>query len=125
MEKFTNTTDSADSSASSTETNDSGEFYGDTLDSLEEMVNEIVQKINNADASGSDNKKYETFIQLNDELREIENQLDYYEENTENDFEQGRLSYDEARKLEFDIEKLEDKLDDAEDTLEYKFGDDD
>ena len=117
------TEDTSDNS--STEITDSEEFYGDTLESLEESVNEIVQKIANASVSGTANEKYDSFIQLNSELQEIENQLDYYEQNTENDFEQGKLSYDEARQMEFEIEKLEDLLDGAEETLEYKFGYDD
>ena len=110
---------------SSVDNNDSGEFYGDTLDSLREAVDEIVQKIENADASGTADENRETFFKLNNELQDVENQLDYYEENTENDFEQGMLSYDEARELEFEIEKLEDLLDRAEDALEYTFGYDD
>ena len=115
-----------DDSEESTDTShDSDEFYGDTLDSLEEAVSEIIQKIDNASASGSDNERRDNFIQLSSELQEVENQLDYYDENTENDFEQGKLSYDEAREIEFKVEKLEDQLDNAEDTLEYKFGYDD
>ena len=123
--------DSANTSAPSKEsvsipdTDDSGEFYGDTLDSLTESVNDIVQKIDNVTVSGNNNKDHEAFIKLNRDLEEIENKLDYYEENMENDFEQGRLSYDEARETEFKIEKLEDKLDRAEETLEYTFGYDD
>ena len=109
----------------SEETNDSGEFYGDTLESLEEAVNDIVLKIDDVSVSGTADEKREAFFKLNNELQEVDNQLDYYDENTENDFEQGRLSYDEARELEYKIEQLEDLLDRAEDTLEYKFGYDD
>lgn len=120
-----NISNSSEEYSSVSDTNDSGEFYGDTLDSLTESVNDIVQKIDNVNVSGNNDEEHEAFIKLNRDLEEIENKLDYYEENMENDFEQGRLSYDEARETEFKIEKLEDKLDRAEEILEYTFGYDD
>ena len=101
----------------------SSDFSEDNLDSLTTAVDDLVEKADKLVSGGASNQQ--DFFNLQGEFQEIENRLDYYEEQIEHELRQGNLSHDEARKIEFDLEKLEDKLDNAEERLEYAFGYDD
>lgn len=51
--------------------------------------------------------------------------LDRHEDELEYLYKNNSLTREEYKKLERDLERLEDQLDDAEDQLEYLFGIDD
>ena len=103
--------------------NSSDSYSDDNLDSLTAAVGDIVKKADKLVSGGANNQQ--DFFDLQSEFHEVENRLDYYEEQIEHDLRQGNLSHDEARKAEFELEKLEDRLDNAEEKLEYAFGYDD
>lgn len=115
--------DVSDETAQEDTSENSVSFSNEDLDSLAASVNDIIKKVDKLVSGGASNQQ--EFFTLQDEFNEVENRMDYYEEQIEYDFRQGNLSHDEARKAEFDLEKLEDKLDNAEEKLEYAFGYDD
>lgn len=98
---------------------------GDTLDTLETAVNDAVKEAEAAKPSGSASEKREQFFNLKHELENVENRLDYYDDDIEMQYRQGELSLEDYRSQEHSLELLEHQLDMAEDTLEYTFGMDD
>ena len=98
---------------------------GDTLDTLETAVNDAVKEAEAAKPSRSASEKREQFFNLKHELENVENRLDYYDDDIEMQYRQGELSLEDYRSQEHSLELLEDQLDRAEDTLEYTFGMDD
>jgi len=100
-------------------------FAEDTLDTLSDAVNDITNKAEKLVSDGPSNQNQEDFFTLQGEFHEIENRLDNYEDHIEYELRQGNLSHDEARKAEYELEKLEDILDNAEEKFEYAFGYDD
>lgn len=98
---------------------------GDTLDTLETVVNDAVKEAEAAKPSGSASEKRERFFTLKHELESVEDRLDYYDDDIEMQYRQGELSLEDYRSQEHSLELLEDQLDRAEDTLEYTFGMDD
>ena len=96
-----------------------------TLDTLETAVNDAVKEAEAAKPSGSAGEKREQFFNLKHELENVENRLDYYDDDIEMQYRQGELSLEDYRSQEHSLELLEDQLDRAEDTLEYTFGMDD
>ena len=97
----------------------------DDMDSLTKAVNEAVKKANNTSPSGSNDENQKKFFEVKGELQDVDNRLERYEEKIESEFHQGNLTYEKARDAEREIERLEEKLDDAEDRLENVFGYDD
>ena len=96
-----------------------------TGDTLETAVNDAVKEAEAAKPSGSASEKREQFFNLKHELENVENRLDYYDDDIEMQYRQGELSLEDYRSQEHSLELLEDQLDRAEDTLEYTFGMDD
>lgn len=94
-----------------------------SLEELSDMVDAYVEKAGAVDAgSGAD---LEQFFDLKQECMELERELDWYEDDMERLYREGSLPRDEYRTLERQLDLLEDKLDAAEDSLEYVFGIDD
>ena len=109
----------------STKNNNQDNFTDDTLDALSEAVNDVVKAADKLISSGSSSKDQNEFFTLQSEFHEVENRLDHYEDHIEYELRQGNLTHDEARNAEYELEKLEDKLDYAEEKLEHTFGYDD
>ena len=97
----------------------------DTLETLEQAVNDVVAKAESAQPSGSAQENRDQFFSLKDELKSVENRLDLFDNTIESQYRQGTLSLDNYRSQERTLEVLEDQLDMAEDRLEYTFGMDD
>ena len=113
------------SEPNTSDTSNSHNFSDDDLDSLSKAINDIIQKVESTKTNGSAAENQKTFFEVQGELQNVENRLEHYDDDIESQLHSDILSYDEARKAEFEIEKLEDKLDNAEDKLEYMFGYDD
>lgn len=94
----------------------------DTLETLEQAVNDVVAKAESAQPSGSADQDRTQFFSLKDELKSVENRLDLFDDTIESQYRQGALSLDNYRSQERSLEILEDQLDMAEDRLEYAFG---
>lgn len=95
-----------------------------TIDELTEKVNAFVAKAD-AEAASSAQKDLENFFTLKQEADGIDRELEYYEDDLEFQYRNGSLTRDDYRAKERELDLLEDKLDAAEDTLEYVYGIDD
>lgn len=94
------------------------------LDDLSATVDGFSSEVANLLAS-SVNKSIEQFFTYKQTAEQIDNSLDQYENWLENQYSQSVMTRDEYKSYERALDKLEDKLDDAEDNLEYAFGIDD
>lgn len=125
-QELTATPSSSDSEQSASSENVSSEnTENDNLDSLTKAVDEAVKKANNTSANGTKEENQKKFFESKGVLQDVENRLERYEDFVEREYRQGNLSYDKARDTEIKIERLEELLDNAEDSLENKFGYDD
>lgn len=88
-------------------------------------VDELVSKIDGTTPTGSVEEQRTQYFQLKDELDAIDRNLDTYEDDIENQYKKGDLTYDDYKSKDRELEALEDKLDNAEDKLEILFGIDD
>lgn len=95
-----------------------------TFDELTALVAAYEEKVATAAPDGTDSS-LETFFTLKQEENQIDDALDFYEDDLEAQYRNGSLTRDEYKKQERELERLEDRLDDAEDRLEFTFGIDD
>lgn len=96
-----------------------------TMEELTEMVDAFVEKADAALPNGSVSESTEQFFALKQEEKQIDRCLDIHEDELEDLYRAGSITRDDYRLLERELEALEDRLDDAEDRLEYIFGIDD
>lgn len=95
-----------------------------TLEELTALITAYEEKVAAAAPNGTDSD-LETFFTLKQEENQIDDALDLHEDNLEAQYRSGSLTRDDYKKQERELEKLEDRLDDAEDRLEITFGIDD
>lgn len=88
-------------------------------------VDELVNKIDGTTPTGSAEEQRTQYFQLKDELDAIDRNLDIYDDDIENQYKKGDLTYDDYKSKDRELEALEDKLDNVEDKLEILFGIDD
>ena len=67
----------------------------------------------------------DAFFALDSEFNQLETELDTYENQKEAEYRNGSLSWEQYRTLELQLEQIEDRLDNAQDSLELRFGVDD
>lgn len=96
-----------------------------TMEELTNMVTDYEEKAAAAALSSSAHDDIEQFMNLKQEEKQIDRDLDLHEDELEALYRNGSLSRDEYKKLEQELERLEDRLDAAEDTLEYVYDIDD
>lgn len=96
-----------------------------TIEEITALVDAFSQKVDTVRPSGTESEQKNQFFTLKSELDSIELEMDRYEVLMEADFRAGTLSADDYYVKERDLERLEDKLDLSEDTLEVLFGIDD
>lgn len=96
-----------------------------TIEELSAMVEAFAAKAGEAVTSGDAAQDMEQFFAMKQEEKQIDDALDYHEDELEYLYKNGSLTREEYKKLERELKLLEDKLDDAEDQLEYRFGIDD
>lgn len=94
------------------------------LDELSATVDDFVNDVATLLASSA-NKTIEQFFTYKQTAEQIDNSLDQYEDWLESQYNQKAMTRDEYKSCERALDKLEDKLDAAEDNLEYGFGIDD
>lgn len=69
--------------------------------------------------------RIDVFFALDSEFNQLETELDTYENQKEAEYRNGSLSWEQYRTLELQLEQIEDRLDNAQDSLELRFGVDD
>lgn len=113
----TNTKTEATATAGTTKT--------DTLEELQNLVDEVVAKVEKAAPSGNKDEKLDEYFTYKNMLDDAELRLDQREDDVEHKYRQNELTRKEWRAEEKKLDELEDKLDRAEDKLEMTFGIDD
>lgn len=98
--------------------------YSYSMDELNSMVDTYIDKADNIISNGK-NSDIEQYISLKQEHNEIERNLEIHEDELEAQYHNNTISRDEYRNLEFELERLEDRLDSSEEQLEQIFGIDD
>lgn len=96
-----------------------------TMEELSAMVEAFTAKAGAAVLGGNGAQDMEQFFALKQEEKQIDDALDYHEDELEYLYKNGSLTREEYKKQERELELLEDRLDDMEDQLEYCFGIDD
>lgn len=69
--------------------------------------------------------RIDAFFALDSEFNQLETELDTYENQKKAEYRNGSLSWEQYRTLELQLEQIEDRLDNAQDSLELRFGVDD
>ncbi|MDE7324566.1 MAG: hypothetical protein K2N73_17970 [Lachnospiraceae bacterium] len=96
-----------------------------TMEELGSMVEAFVTKANAAAPGGTVSEDMEQFFALKQEEKQIDDLLDRHEDELEYLYKSQSLARDDYKRLERELELLEDKLDSAENQLAYVFGIDD
>lgn len=91
---------------------DENEFNNLTV-SVSNMLNKINETMPNGTMS--------QFLALDQEIEQLENQVDVYEDQIEATYQAGQITADQFHTMEKNTEALENQLDQAEDTLETIF----
>ena len=117
-------TDTAADTAADPAAGNTGTAAVPTIDELTEEVDAFVKKADE-EALSSAEKTLENYFTLKQEAEEIERDLERHEDDLEFQYRNRSLTPDDYRAKERELDLLEDKLDAAEDTLEYVYGIDD
>ena len=96
-----------------------------TMEELSAMVDEFAASVGSATPDVNNSGNLDQFFSLKREADQIEHALENHENYLEDQYRAGTLSREEYRKLDKEIELLEDTLDTAKDRLEITFGIDD
>lgn len=118
-------TENTDTQPATSQTNNTQSATAQTkLDELTATVDNFTNDVASILASSA-NKTIEQFFTYKQTAEQIDNSLDQYENWLEAQYNQKAMTRDEYKSYERALDKLEDKLDAAEDNLEYGFGIDD
>lgn len=96
-----------------------------TIQSLSDRAEDLISRANAAEVPGDNNTRIDSFFSLDSEFNQLETELDSYENQKEAEYRNGSLTWDQYRSLELQIEQIEDRLDNAQESLEIRFGIDD
>ncbi|HBD86871.1 MAG TPA: hypothetical protein DC001_05530 [Clostridiales bacterium] len=95
------------------------------IDAVAEKVNALVERINSATPTGTDDEKRRQFFALNREIDMMDREIDILDDRLEFDYMSDILSWGDYIVLERKLDALENLLDRAEKGLERRFGMDD
>ena len=96
-----------------------------SLEELSAMVDEFVAKVGSATPDVNNSGNLDQFFSLKREGDQMEHALENHENSLEDQYRSGTITREDYRKLDREIEKLEDLVDSASDRLEITFGIDD
>lgn len=83
------------------------------------------QKANAAQRSASYQQNWNTYNQIKLEIKQVEYKIEAMENQAEMAARTGALSYAQYQQIDYELDRLDDRLDWAEDSLEYRLGVDD
>ena len=117
-----NNTSVSNNSSATSMTPDSPTY---TMEELSEMVDEFTVSVGSATPDINNSGNLDQFFSLKREADRIDQALENHENSLEDQYRSGTISREEYRKLDKEIEKLEELLDSAKDRLEITFDIDD
>lgn len=118
-----NTTDVSGNSITYFQAVDNSMTY--TLEELSVMVDEFVASVGSATPDINNSSNLDQFFSLKRKGDQIEHSLENYENSLEDQYRAGTLTREDYKKLDREIERLEEHLDAAYDRLEIAFDIDD
>lgn len=123
----TEDTTSMETVSSNTTTHNTNEITPSvyTMEELSTMVDEFVVSVGSAAPDINNSSNLDRFFSLKREGDQIEHALENHENFLEDQYRTGTISREEYKKLDREIEKLEELVDSAKDRLEIAFGIDD
>ena len=117
-----NTTSVSNNSSVTNMTPDSPTY---TMEDLSELVDEFTVSVGSATPDINNSGNLDQFFSLKREADQIDQALENHENSLEDQYRAGTISREEYRKLDKEIEKMEETLDSAKDRLEITFDIDD
>lgn len=117
-----NTTSVSNNSSVTNMTPDSPTY---TIEDLSELVDEFTVSVGSATPDINNSGNLDQFFSLKREADQIDQALENHENSLEDQYRAGTISREEYRKLDKEIEKMEETLDSAKDRLEITFDIDD
>lgn len=96
-----------------------------TIQSLSDRAEDLISRANAAEAPDDSNTRIDAFFSLDSEFNQLETELDSYENQKEAEYRNGSLNWDQYRSLELQIEQIEGRMENSQNSLEIRFGIDD
>lgn len=96
-----------------------------TVQDFSTRADDLISRAEAAEVPGDRDARIDVFFDLDSEFNALELEIDTYEDQKEEECRSGSLSWDDYRTLELQLEQIEDRLDNAQDKLEARFGIDD
>ena len=113
------------SSASSQELDDAVTSEYPEIADFEKRVAELEKTCAAVEVSSDRSTNYQTFIDVKHQIETLEHEMDGFDEEQEYAAQSGSLPYEDYMTIERSIDRLEDRLDHAEDGMEITLGIDD
>ena len=119
----TENTASSGNSESSTITDESlAEKHDSSLSDLTSRTSDMISKIDNSSPTGTVEEHRTQYLDLKNDVENLETELDRFEDTLENDYRSSNISRAYFLEKEREIENLEELLDAAEEKLDFTFG---
>ncbi|WP_050615543.1 putative periplasmic lipoprotein [Bacillus testis] len=90
-------------------------------DDFTDAVAELVKKADSTAPKGTQEERRNTFFTLHNEIEQLEDQMDAYEDKLEANYNAGTVTIEQYQAEEQKLDVLADQLDQAEDALELTF----
>ena len=97
-------------------------FAIESVQFLSQAVDEVTADADRAIPEKNSDESIRQYYILKKELDEIRYKIKSYDDYIENHYSQAALSYTDYKAQEYELEKLENKLESSEDNLKYTFG---
>lgn len=125
-----NATDQSQNSGDDTQSQDQSQAtqttYDDaTVQDLSTRADDLISRAEAAEVPGDRDSRINSFFELDSEFNSLELEIDTYEDQKEAECRSGSLSWDDYRTLELQLEQIDERLGNAQDQLEVRFGIDD
>lgn len=101
--------------------NKSSYFAEESMEFLSQAVDDVTLHSNSAVPGEIPAENLRRFSVLKSELEDVEEKIEHYDDYIESQYLQGGLSYTDYQAQEYELEKLEEKLNISEERLAYDF----
>lgn len=93
-----------------------------TVKDLDARANDLISRAEAAEVPGDKDARIQAFFDLDSEFNSLESEIDSYENQKEAEHRSGSLSWEDYRAIEVPLDQIDDRLDNAKDKLEARFG---
>lgn len=93
-----------------------------TVKDLDARANDLISRAEAAEVPGDKDARIQAFFDLDSEFNSLESEIDSYENQKEAEHRSGSLSWEDYRAIEVPLDQIDNRLDNAKDKLEVRFG---